>query len=721
MSPLPCGIAVHRVSERIPDAAAVQRELESALDGRRGMLAFKGSGTAVGYVDPPLELTARFDVVTVRALNARGRVLLEALHPALTKTLTRVQSTRDLVTGVAKRNREVRSEEDRTRQAGVFAVVRALVAAMHTLDDALLGLYGAFGYDLFLQVEPLELHQERDPSDRTLVLHLPDTLTEFDLRRGEAIRHHYEFSFADARTDGLPRETPEQPYRPSTAHPGRDHQPGEYAELVERALRLFRSGDLFEAVPGQAFHRGCTSRPSELFRRLRASNPSPYSLLMNLGDGEYLVGASPEMFVGVRRDQAKEDRQLIVESAPISGTIARGRDALEDAIRVRELLASGKDECELTMCTDVDRNDKAKVCLPGTVEIKARRRIEMYSTLIHTVDHVVGRLRTDRDALDAFLAHLWAVTVTGAPKLAAVQFLEREERTARRWYGGATGRIGLDGTLDTTLTLRTIQIRDGVAVVRAGATLLHESDPSLEEAETELKAMALLRALEEQRREKTGEPERKTREDEPVRVLMVDHEDSFVHCLADYFRQVGAVVTTFRAPAHLAVIETERPDLLVLSPGPGRPSDFGLGDTLRLAEGLGIPVFGVCLGLQGMVEHFGGRLGVLDRPVHGRSSRISVVNPDSALLAGLPGSFDVGRYHSLYAEARHVPDVLTVSATTDDGIAMVVEHISLPFAAVQFHPESLMTAGGSLGRRLIENVIGTFVRRPAMLGPGGTR
>src|SRR5690606_14944882 len=138
---------------------------------------------------------------------------------------------------------------------------------------------------------------------------------------------------------------------------------------------------------------------------------------------------------------------------------------------IRQLLNSSKDEAELSMCTDVDRNDKSRVCVPGSVQIIGRRQVELYSRMIHTVDHVQGRLLARFDALDAFLSHTWAVTVTGAPKQRAMQFIEDHERSPRRWYGGAFGRIGFDGSMDTGLTIRTIHIENGVAQVRAGATL----------------------------------------------------------------------------------------------------------------------------------------------------------------------------------------------------------------------------------------------------------
>jgi anthranilate synthase len=705
----PAGVLVVRTTERVGSAERARARLESALDHRRGLMQYRGHERVVGYTDPPVELAVRGGRLSVRALNERGRVLLPALRRELTGLLTITEDDDGALHGSVVARTEGFSEEERTRNAGVFAAVRALTAALATPLDPVLGLYGAFGYDLIFQVEPIELHQQRDPQDRDLVLHLPDEVLELDLRSDVAVVHRYEFEVDGEATDGLSRATPRTPFVARTPAAARDHRPGEYAGMVRDAMPSFRAGDLFEVVPGQVFRRRCPAPPSTLFRNLRESNPAPHSLLMNLGEGEYLVGASPEMFV----DVGWRDGRQLVRSSPISGTIARGRDALEDARNIGTLLASRKDESELTMCTDVDRNDKARVCEAGTVRVTARRQIEMYSALIHTVDRVEGLLRPDRDALDGFLAHLWAVTVTGAPKLAAVEFLERHERSPRRWYGGAVGRIGFDGTLDTVLTLRTIQINQGVAVVRVGATLLHDSDPVAEERETELKARALLRVLGDEESRPPARPgQPSARPGAGLRVLLVDHRDSFVHCLADYVRQTGAEVSTYRSGSHLARLEAERPDLVLLSPGPGRPVDFDVAGTLDVAARLDVPVFGVCLGLQGIAEYFGGQLCLLPEPVHGKPSVVRVVEPGSTLMAGLPPTFEVGRYHSLHSCAATLPADLRVTATTEDGVIMALEHRSRPFAAVQFHPESIMTAGSGAGHLVIANAVSALARRP---------
>merc|ERR1719343_1825344 len=287
------------------------------------------------------------------------------------------------------------------------------------------------------------------------------------------------------------------PFRPRDSLPedvdAREFKPGEFAKLVDKAKEKFACGDLFEAVLSQTFREPCTAPPSELFVSLQKRNPSPYGFHINLGEDEYLVGASPEMFVRVERNL----QGLRVETCPISGTIRRGSNALEDAENIRKILSDPKEESEITMCTDVDRNDKSRICEHGTVSVIGRRQIELYSRLIHTVDHVEGYLRPEFDAIDAFLVHTWAVTVCGAPKTWAMQFVEEQERSQRCWYGASVGHVAFDGHLNTGLTLRTVKIHKGVAELRAGATLLYDSVPESEEKETELKASACLGVVRE--------------------------------------------------------------------------------------------------------------------------------------------------------------------------------------------------------------------------------
>ncbi len=692
--------------------------IAALADERRGGVMSSGmeypgrySRWHMAYADPCAEIVAVGRRVSARALNDRGRVLLPVLRAALRRAGPSIRPVDDDTVFIAEDDREF-TEEERSRRPTAFTALREVTAAL-ACQDPHLGLYGAFGYDLAFQFEPVRLRLGRPATQRDLVLHLPDEIWVLDRKREEAVRFSYDFEVGGASTAGLPRETAgtgggreTQPVRDQELPP--QPRPGSYARVVEEARERFARGDLFEVVPGHVFHGRCAS-PAAFYELLRQRNPAPYEFLFNLGEGEYLVGASPEMYVRVTGDR--------VETCPIAGTIARGEDTLEDAANIATLLGSAKEESELTMCTDVDRNDKARVCVPGSVRVIGRRQIEMYSRLIHTVDHIEGRLRPGFDAFDAFLTHMWAVTVTGAPKTWAMQFIEDHEQTPRRWYGGAVGKIGFDGSMNTGLTLRTAHIAEGIAAVRAGATLLYDSVPEAEEKETQIKARALLETLDEASRIAAGQAKVVVAEhaipssasgDYAPRVLLVDHQDSFVHTLGDYFRQQGAEVTTLRFGFPSALLDAYAPDLVVMSPGPGRPADFGCAALLDEVYARDLPVFGVCLGLQAMVEHAGGALSLLAEPAHGKPGLVRVSG--GSLLAGLPAEFTAGRYHSLYAPAGEVRGGFAVTARLcspegADGVVMAIEDPAAARWAVQFHPESILTATGRSGHQIIANVL----------------
>ena len=745
------GVTVTR-TVRPFDPAELTR-IAVAVDRRRGGVLSSGmeypgrySRWHMAYVNPPVEIITRGRYVTARVLNDRGRVILPVIAAALRRVgheqpgmpdgdkhgAADSAAGLDAVTVVIPESQGTFTEEERSRQRTVFSALREIIAAFGC-DDPHLGLYGAFGYDLSFQFEPVRLRLDRPASRRDMVLHLPDEIWVLDRQREEAIRYSYDFTVAGTSTGGLPRDTADTgdpAAAPAAGEALPQPVPGRYAAIVERAKERFKRGDLFEVVPSHVFHEPCAS-PAAFYEKLRTRNPAPYEFAFNLGGGEYLVGASPEMYVRVTGDR--------VETCPISGTIARGADPLEDAANILALLGSAKEESELTMCTDVDRNDKSRVCVPGSVKVIGRRQIEMYSRLIHTVDHVEGRLHPGFDALDAFLTHMWAVTVTGAPKAWAMQFIEDNEDAPRRWYGGAVGKIGFDGSMNTGLTLRTAHIVNGVAAVRAGATLLYDSDPEAEERETRIKARALLETLREVEQSRlaalratraSGDDASAAADGEisgmsdapasdipeparPLRVLLVDHQDSFVHTLADYFRQQDAEVTTLRAGFPAGRLDEIAPDLVVLSPGPGRPADFGCDGLLSELDARNLPVFGVCLGLQAMVEHAGGQLSLLPEPQHGKPGRIGV-RGESVLFAGLPAEFAAARYHSLYATEPDVKGGFAVTATTPDGAVMAIEDDAAGRWAVQFHPESILTAAGRNGHQIIANVLAAVRARAAV-------
>ena len=724
------GIQVTRSTRQV-DAAHERAELLRALDTRRGLLlasSFEYPGRYkrydYGFVDPLLAIEAGglSRSLRVSALNRRGQLLLPACHAAL-KACGDLQAVRvedGAVRAHVREPTEPFSEEDRTRAPNVLSALRSLTSLFQSPEDNLLGLYGAFGHDLVFQFETLSPQLPRPADQRDLVLFLPDRVLVIDHEREYAKLVDYEFEIAGrstredaAMTAHCSATVSDESARVSegaTRAPTRDHAPGEYAELVKLAREAFARGDLFEVTPGQRFEEPCSAAPSRLFELLQRANPAPYGFCANLGEGQHLIGASPEMYVRVTGRR--------IETCPIAGTIARGHDALDDAAQIFKLLSSSKEESELTMCTDVDRNDKARVCEPGSVRVIGRRQVELYSRLIHTVDHVEGRLREGYDAIDAFLTHMWAVTVTGAPKQNALQFIEDHERSVRGFYGGAIGALRFDGSLDTGLVLRTIALQGGIATVRAGATLLFDSEPAAEEQETELKASALFAALRAARAEASGDEPRARAVNvaqHSLRVLLIDHRDSFVHTLGDYFRQLGCQVTTLRYDRALSQLAALDPELVVLSPGPSRPDDFRIRETLATLARARVPVFGVCLGLQGMVEYCGGELLQLELPMHGKAS---VIDCDPVgLFAGLPSRLRVGRYHSLYARAEALPSELQPLAVAEqDGVCMALAHRSLPWSAVQFHPESILSADSGSGLALLGNVVAAAAaaRRPQL-------
>ena len=706
------GIAVTRERRAVPYAGAIEAYVDG-LNSRRGAVfssnyEYPGRYTRwdTATIDPPIVISARGRAMRIEALNGRGEALLIMMqrHVSALKDITVTQTTKHRLTLKIAEPGRVISEEERSRVPSVFTVLRAITALFHSDQDPNLGLYGAFGYDLAFQFDPVDYKLERKQSQRDLVLYLPDEILVVDHYSAAAWTDRYDYAAEGQSTAGLPRDAVVEAFQLADRIPPRgDHEPGEYARLVEKAKESFRRGDLFEVVPGQMFYERCETAPSEISKRLKSINPSPYSFFINLGEREYLIGASPEMFVRVNGRR--------VETCPISGTIKRGDDAISDSEQILKLLNSKKDESELTMCSDVDRNDKSRVCEPGSVRVIGRRQIEMYSRLIHTVDHIEGRLREGMDAFDAFLSHAWAVTVTGAPKLWAMRFIEQNEKSPRAWYGGAIGMVHFNGDLNTGLTLRTIRIKDGIAEVRAGATLLYDSDPQEEEAETELKASAMISAIRDARAGNSGSTERSSANvGEGVSILLVDHEDSFVHTLANYFRQTGANVATVRTPVPDAVFDELKPDLVVLSPGPGTPKDFDCAATIKRARKRDLPIFGVCLGLQALAEAYGGELRQLHIPMHGKPSRIRVSKP-GVVFSGLPKEITVGRYHSIFADPVRLPDEFVVTAETEDGVIMAFEHRKEPIAAVQFHPESIMTLGQNAGMRMIENVVAHLPRK----------
>jgi anthranilate synthase len=705
----PHGIQVTRTLTKTNFRKGLKHLLRD-LDRHRGIYLSSGyeypgrySRWDIAATCPPLEIVSYDRQVEIRPLNERGRRIIEMLYPVLSANTDweSCQLRDGALDGRLKPLPALFSEEERSKQPSAFSILRALVHEFRGEEDSRLGLVGAFGYDLLFQFEPIRKKLARS-GHKDLHLFLCDDIWLMDRKKEQIERYQYDFGTDALATAGLPRDG-ELLSPPPARDPGpivADHAPEEYMAKVETVREGMRRGDYYEVVLRQTFSTPYSGKASDLFQRVQRASPSPYEFLLQFG-AEQLVGASPEMFVRVEGQR--------VETCPISGTAQRTGDPLRDADNIRELLKSTKEESELTMCTDVDRNDKSRVCEPGTVRVIGRRLIESYAGVFHTVDHVEGFLKEGFDALDAFLSHMWAVTVIGAPKKAAAETVESLERDARGWYGGAVGMISLNGDINTGILIRTTYLKDGIARYPVGATLLYDSVPAMEERETRLKATGFFRTLGAPQAEAQASVER-----EPVgagtKLLLVDNDDCFIHTLANYARQTGADVVTYRAGFPPDLIAQIAPSLILISPGPGRPADFGVPDLVKAAVRLGVPLFGVCLGLQGIVEAFGGELGVLDYPMHGKPS--AVRHRGLGIFEGLPEEFLVGRYHSLFARRETFPACLEITAETADGVIMGVRHRELPIEAVQFHPESILTAENDHGLKLMENAVRTLVLPP---------
>lgn len=260
----------------------------------------------------------------------------------------------------------------------------------------------------------------------------------------------------------------------------------DFEELVERSKEYIRSGDIIQVVLSQRFEKAFTQSPLDLYRSLRTVNPSPYMFLLEIDDFA-IVGASPEVHVRLSDDK--------VEIRPIAGTRHRGATPEEDLALEKELLADEKEKAEHLMLVDLARNDIGRVCAYGSVEVPDFMIVERYSHVMHIVSQVEGKIADDKNAFDLMRATFPAGTVSGAPKIRAMQIIAESEPDQREFYSGALGYFSYNGNLDSCITLRTAMIKDGKVVIQAGAGIVSDSVPKNEYEETIFKASALFKAV----------------------------------------------------------------------------------------------------------------------------------------------------------------------------------------------------------------------------------
>ena len=465
----------------------------------------------------------------------------------------------------------------------------------------------------------------------------------------------------------------------------------EYADLVKQMKEHIVQGDVFQIVPSRTFSLPCED-PLAAYQRLKQSNPSPYMFYVNAPDFT-VFGSSPENFIRVSEDPKR------IEISPIAGTRTRGIDLDADSRKEAELRLDIKEQAEHMMLVDLARNDIARVSKAGTRHVQELLTVDRYSHVMHLVSHVQGDLKDDLDALHAYQASLNMGTLVGAPKVKAAQILREVEKTKRGIYGGAVGYLDHRGNLNTAIMIRSAIVKDGTAYVRVGAGVVFDSDPAFEVQETHNKAKAVLEAIQPSASHPgagQGLDAGLRQHDKKPSILLIDNFDSFTFNLESEFRELGCDVQVWRNcitvdKAMEIALAMPEPRLIVLSPGPGTPKDAGCCIELVQKNKGQVPMLGICMGHQVMIEALGGEVGLAEITMHGKSSLMK--HSGAGVFEGFANPMPVARYHSL--SGAHIPDELEVLATCGETV-MAVQHKQHKMLGLQFHPESILTPEGSL-------------------------
>ena len=444
-----------------------------------------------------------FMLESVTGGEVRGRYSVVGMKPDL------IWECRD---GKARVNRNARYSNDwQSDDRPALDSLRALIAESRIeMPDGVppvgAGLFGYLAYDMIRLVEHLP---DVNPDPLNLpdaMLLRPTVVAVLDGVKGEvtlcAPAWHQDgvparaaYAQAAERVMEALRSLDRQPFEPRTL--GQDMQVGEprsnfsregYLAAVEKAKDYIRAGDIFQVVPSQRWAMDFPLPPFALYRSLRRTNPSPFMFFLNL-DGFQIVGASPEILVRLR------DGEVTVR--PIAGTRKRGADEAEDRALEADLLGDQKELAEHLMLLDLGRNDVGRVAKIGTVRPTEKFTIERYSHVMHIVSNVVGELREGEDALSALLAGMPAGTVSGAPKVRAMEIIDELEPEKRGVYAGAVGYFAANGEMDMCIALRTAVVKDETLYIQAGGGVVYDSDPETEFEETVNKSRALRRAAEE--------------------------------------------------------------------------------------------------------------------------------------------------------------------------------------------------------------------------------
>ena len=397
---------------------------------------------------------------------------------------------------------------ERGEQVGRYSFLAAGLRSTESLDEAVAfaasrpgpapgeppfvgGAVGHISYDWVAGLEPVPIPAPR-PDDAGLPqlrFMLADSVVAFDhvRRTVSLIGSEAEVERLEAALAQPPAATVAPPRATGASHV--ETSRSQYIKAVERAREHIAAGDAFQIVLSQRVRRHTEASPFAIYRALRAINPSPYMFLLDSGEFQ-LVGSSPETHVRLDMDGTCELR-------PIAGTRPRGEGRAADEALAAELLASDKERAEHVMLVDLARNDLGRVCLPGSVRVEGYMDVERYSHVMHIASSVRGQIRPDRDAAALLRATFPAGTLSGAPKVRAMQIISELEGRRRGGYGGAVGYLGFGGDMDTCIAIRTVVIREGVAYLQAGAGIVADSDPAAEREECMNKVAALGAAIDQ--------------------------------------------------------------------------------------------------------------------------------------------------------------------------------------------------------------------------------
>ncbi|MBW8017187.1 MAG: anthranilate synthase component 1 [Planctomycetes bacterium] len=467
-----------------------------------------------GTANPALYLTGTGTDFTIKALSETGRRMIGFLSADKSRFdfCSSVEFADESISGTIKESQARLDEEARLKSTNQMDVIRAVAFAFKLASKPFrvtCGLLGALSYDFIDQFEKLPANESDVLKNPDYELYFADNIFIMDHSTGSGhivvnvliTDGDRQEIIADAEKaleryfQALALDAPEaRKFEGALPAASTDTQQAAYEQMVAVAKEHIIEGDIFQGVLSRTITEPCPDEPLDVYRRLRALNPSPYMFYLNT-QNTVLLGASPELNLRVSGTGRQE-----VEIRPIAGTKPRGRingkiDPDTDVRYEAELKLDRKELAEHMMLVDLARNDIARVARPGSRVVSEMLITEKYESVMHLVSNVKGRLRGDLDALSAYLATMNMGTLTGAPKIEAMKILRRLEKNKRGYYGGAVMYLTVDGQFDSCITIRSLQIKDNTAYIRAGAGIVHDSIPKSEFDETQHKAGSCLKAI----------------------------------------------------------------------------------------------------------------------------------------------------------------------------------------------------------------------------------